>query len=76
MSTEDNKVYFHKKPDASDRSSFFVLSSVEGIDEIILAEADESGATLENFRAYLESVKQRVAERQRTTEHGKPPNTE
>lgn len=76
VSTEDNKVYFHKKPDASDRSSFFVLSSVEGIDEIILAEADESGATLENFRAYLESVKQRVAERQRTTEHGKPPNTE
>jgi hypothetical protein len=68
VSTEDNRVYFHKKPDASDRTSFFVLSSVEGIDEIIFAEADEPRVTEEQSRAFLELVKQRAAEGVKPTE--------
>ena len=75
LSTEDNKVYFHKQPDASDRTSFFVLSSVEGIDEVILTEAGELEVSVERARAYLEQVKQQAAEGVRTTQHGKPPNT-
>ncbi len=70
LSPEDNKVYFHKKPDATDRTSFFVLSSVEGIDEAISEVADEPGVTVERARAYLESVKQRAVEAVRTTGHG------
>jgi hypothetical protein len=71
LSPEDNKVCFHKKPDASDRASFFVLSSVEGIDEAIPEEADEPGVTVERARAFLELVKQRAAEGVKTTENGK-----